>query len=118
LAYSKTGHTFQGQTCGPGHPIPCIIVQPGTIKMERTCPGLLYMFLSRATTIGTPEDRSTSAIFFFTNELTKKRIQNLTTTMSGEICKKIARRSKWVQLLNKNKLKIKISKKQKEDLIS
>jgi len=38
--------------------------------------------------------------------------------MSGEICKKIARRSKWVQLLNKNKLKIKISKKQKEDLIS
>lgn len=33
LAYSKTGHTFQGQTCGPGHPIPCIIVQPGTIKM-------------------------------------------------------------------------------------
>jgi hypothetical protein len=88
LAYSKIGHTFQGQTCGPGHPIPCIIVQPGTIKMERTCPGLLYMFLSRATTIGTPEDRSTSAIFFFTNELTKKRIQNLTTTMSGEICKK------------------------------
>ena len=74
--------------------------------------------LSRATPIGTPEDRSTSAIFFFTNELTKKRIQNLTTTMSGEICKKIARRSKWVQLLNKNKLKIKISKKQKEDLIS
>ena len=91
LAYSKTGHTFQGQTCGPGHPIPCIIVQPGTIKMERTCPGLLYMFLSRATTIGTPEDRSTSAIFFFTNELTKKRIQNLTTT----ICHKIIEDTSW-----------------------
>ena len=38
--------------------------------------------------------------------------------MSGEICKKIARRTKWVQLLNKYKSKIKISKKQKKDLIS
>jgi hypothetical protein len=71
LAYAKTGHTFQGQTCGPGHPIPYIIVQPGKLKMELTYTGLLYMFLSRATTIGTTEDRSTSAIFF-TNELTKK----------------------------------------------
>ncbi len=35
------------------------------------------MFLSRATTIGTPEDRSTSAIFFFTNELIKNRIKTL-----------------------------------------
>ena len=31
---------------------------------------------------------------------------------------KIARRSKWIQHLNKNKLKLKISKKQKQDLIS
>jgi hypothetical protein len=38
--------------------------------------------------------------------------------MSGELCKKIARRSKWIQHLNKKKLKLKISKKQKEDLMS
>ncbi len=94
LAYAKTGHTFQGQTCGPGHPIPCIIVQPGTLKMEHCCPGLLYMFLSRATTIGTPQDRSTLAIFFFTNELTKSRIKNLTTTQSGERCKQVEKQFK------------------------
>jgi hypothetical protein len=32
LAYAKTGHTFQGQSVGPGHPIPCIIVHPGKKK--------------------------------------------------------------------------------------
>jgi len=57
-------HTFQGQSAGPEHAIPCIIIQPGTLKMERLCPGLLYMFISRGTTIGTPEDISSSAIFF------------------------------------------------------
>jgi hypothetical protein len=31
--------------------------------MERLCPGLLYMFISRGTTIGAPEDRNSSAIF-------------------------------------------------------
>jgi hypothetical protein len=72
LAYAKTGHTFQGQRVGPSNVIPCIIVQPGSIKMERLCPGLLYMFISRATTIGSPEDRLSSAIFFFTNDMSKE----------------------------------------------
>jgi hypothetical protein len=55
--------------------------------MERLCPGLLYMFISRDTTIGTPEDRSLSAIFFTTDELTRDRIQNLTKNQNGELCK-------------------------------
>jgi len=63
LAYAKTGHTFQGQSAGPGHVIPCIIIQPGSSKMEKLCPGLLYMLLSRGSTIGTPECRLTSSIF-------------------------------------------------------
>jgi hypothetical protein len=78
LAYAKTGHTFQGQSTGPGHAIPCIIIQP--------------------TTIGTPEDRSSSAIFFTTDELTRDRIQNLTKNQKGELCRKIKRQSQWVRL--------------------
>jgi hypothetical protein len=88
LAYAKTGHTFQGQSAGPEHAIPCIIIQPGTLKMERLCPGLLYMFISHGTTIGTPEDRSSSAIFFTTDELTRDRTQNLTKNQKGEFRKK------------------------------
>jgi len=52
IAYARTGHTFQGQNVGPNHPIPCIVVNPGKKSMELLCPGLLYMFISRATTIG------------------------------------------------------------------
>ncbi len=46
--------------------------------MEGLCPGLLHMFLSQATDIGTEDDRAKSAIFFFTNDLNKKQIMNLT----------------------------------------
>jgi hypothetical protein len=56
--------------------------------MERLCPGLLYMFTSRGTTIGTPEDRKTSAIFFTTDELARDRIQNLTKKQNGNCAKK------------------------------
>ena len=118
LAYAKTGHTFQGQSAGPGHVIPCIIIQPGSSKMEKLCPGLLYMLLSRGSTIGTPECRLTSSIFFIGDELTKDRIQNLTTTCKGETCLKIKRRTKWVNFLKKNKAKLSISKKERLDLIN
>jgi len=118
LAYAKTGHTFQGQSAGPGHVIPCIIIQPGSSKMEKLCPGLLYMLLSRGSTIGTPECRLTSSIFFIGDELTKDRIQNLTTTCKGETCMKIKRRTKWVNFLKKNKAKLSISKKERLDLIN
>jgi len=117
LAYAKTGHTFQGQSAGPGHSIPCIVIQPGSLKMEKLCPGLLYMFLSRGTTIGTPECRSASAIFFTSNELTKQRIQQLTTTSKGEICIKIKRRTEWVNFLKRNQTCTKISLQEKQEVI-
>jgi hypothetical protein len=117
LSYAKTGHTFQGQSAGPEHPIQCIIIQPGSSNMEELCPGLLYMFISRGTTIGKKGNRSSSAIFFIGDELTKERIKNLTKTKSGEICRKIQRRSKWIKFQQKNKLQINISAKQRRDLI-
>ena len=118
LAYAKTGHTFQGQSAGPGHSIPCIIIQPGSSKMEKLCPGLLYMFLSRGTTIGSPNCRARSSIFFISDELTKDRIKNLTTTKTGEQCIKIARRTKWVNFLEKNNLPVTISVDKKQELIN
>jgi hypothetical protein len=111
LAYATTGHTFQGQSAGPEHTIPCIIVQPGTLNMECLCPSLFYMFISRGTMIGTPEDRSSSAIFFTTDELTRDRIQNLTKNQKGELCKKVKRESQWVKVLQRNKMKTFITRK-------
>jgi hypothetical protein len=80
--------------------------------MEKLCPGLLYMLLSRGSTIGTPECRLNSSIFFISDERTKDRIQNVTTTCKGETCMKIKCRTKWVNFLKKNKAKLSISKKE------
>ena len=118
LAYAKTGHTFQGQNVGPHHIIPCIIVHPGPKKMEQCCPGLLYMFTSRATTIGTPEDRSQSGLFFCSNDMNRDRISNLTTTQEGHECIKIKNRRKWIEYLQKNKCSINIDNKDRDKLIN
>jgi hypothetical protein len=95
LAYAKTGHTFQGQSAGLELTIPCILIQPGSSRMEKLCPGLLYMFMSHGTTIGSPKCRVNSAVFFTSDELTKQWIQNLTTTATGDICLKIKRQEKY-----------------------
>jgi hypothetical protein len=113
LAHAKTGHNIQGNTVGPGYAIPCIIVQPGSLAMEHICPGLLYMFLSRRTTIGSEEDRSSSAIFFFTSKLTNERIQTLTRTNDGKIEEKIKRRHKWTGFLRRNRVHTDITEDEK-----
>jgi hypothetical protein len=103
LAYGKTAHTFQGQTAGPGHPIEVIIVQPGTRSFEGQCPGLFYVLLSRATTIGVKKDHSDSAIFFFTNDMTYDRIWDLSKNKkTGRLYKSVQNRNKWIEHLKQN----------------
>ena len=117
IAYARTGHTFQGQNVGPNHPIPCIVVNPGKKSMELLCPGLLYMFISRATTIGTPQNRFKSALFFCSNNMNKARISNITQTKNGTETEKIKKRRKWIKYLQQHAYKIKISTNKKQNLI-
>jgi hypothetical protein len=85
--------------------------------MEKLCLGLLYMFISCGTTIGSPNCHVNSAIFFTSDELTKQWIQNLTTTATGDICLKIKLREKCVNYLQKNKLQLQIEPHEKMELI-
>jgi hypothetical protein len=117
LAFAKTGHTFQGQTVGPNHAIKCIIVHPGNKGMECLCPGLLYMFASRPTTIGSKDDRSKSGLFFCGGDMNRDRISNLTKTREGKECVKIKNRRKWVNFLRNHRRSIKVQHKEKEELI-
>ena len=118
LAYAKTCHTFQGQSVGKNCPISCIIVQPGTRDFEGKCPGLFYVFLSRATDIGSQEDRSTSAIFFEGPEMNSDRIRDLTHSLTtGREYAKVTKRKQWSNHLHRNLITPKISKQQKKDLI-
>jgi len=57
--------------------------------MELLCPGLLYMFISRATTIRTPENWFNSALFFSSNNINRARISNTTRTKNGTETEKI-----------------------------
>jgi hypothetical protein len=118
LAYAKTCHTFQGQTVGKNQPISCIIVQPGTRDFEGKCPGLFYVFLSRATDIGSPEDRSTSAIFFEGPDMTNDRIKDLTHSLTTQReYAKVTKRRIWTNHLHNNLINFTISKQQKSSLI-
>ena len=119
LAYAKTCHTFQGQTVGKNCPIECIIVQPGTRDFEGKCPGLFYVFLSRATDIGTEGNRGTSAIFFDTNEMNRDRIRDLTHSLTtGKEYSKVTKRNIWNNYLREHIVEITINAEDKERIIN
>jgi hypothetical protein len=110
LAYGKTVHTFQGQTVGPvtpGRPenaIQRIIVEPGTRQFEGNNVGLFYTTASRPTTIGRPDDKMSSAIYFDGPDFCKARITRLTTDKNGRLYKKANLRQKWVEYMKNNNL--------------
>lgn len=119
LAYGKTGHTFQGQTVGPNEPIESIIVQPGNRKFEGQNPGLFYTFISRATWIGTPEERWKSAIFFSSKDMNFDRLWNLCCKPStGAEYELVQQRRIWVEHLKNNLKRKTISEEDKADLIN
>ena len=117
LAFANTGHTFQGQSVGKGHPIPAIVVQPGSRRFEGNCPGLFYVFLSRATDIGTADDRSSSAIFFHTSDMNEDRVTDLLIGADGKEYQKVKKRKIWAEHLESNEYKPTITKKRKKRLI-
>jgi hypothetical protein len=76
------------------------------------------MFASRSTTIGTPDDRSKSVLFFCSNDMNIERISNLTTTKDGKECIKIKNRTKWIAFLRKNICSVNITETEKNNLLN
>ena len=123
LSFGRTVHTFQGQTVGPvadGRPpnsIQRIIVQPGTRKFEGNNVGLFYTTASRPTTIGTSDDKMSSAIYFDGPDFSRARITNLTKDRSGKMYIKARLRQEWVNYLKNNNTHVKVySEQEKKDL--
>jgi AAA domain len=108
LAYGKTIHTFQGQTVGPAtpgrpeNPIKRIIVEPGTRTFEGNNVGLFYTAMSRATTIGNPDDKMSSAIYFDGPNFSKQRVTSLTRQQNGAMYHKAYLRQRWVKFMKEN----------------
>ena len=88
-----------------------LIIDPGDTKWEQSCPGALYVALSRAKTMGTftsdieyPLD---SAVYWYGSHISQYRIlrghlkKNPKTGAPGEKCLLITKREKWVEYLEK-----------------
>ena len=106
LAFGRTIHTFQGQEARPqekGKPPNAaeqLVCDPGTRSFEGNTPGLLYTTTSRGTTIQDAQ-AGNSAIYFFGENMTRKRIQNLCLDSKGKLYKRVALRKKWVKYLRR-----------------
>jgi hypothetical protein len=108
LSFATTIHRCQGLSVGPvqpgqpPNPAEKIIVDIGTSRFEAIVPGLFYVALSRATTMG-GGDRRKSAIFFNGDNVTQERLVRMTYKKdSTQKLIRIERRDAWVDLLERH----------------
>ena len=113
ISWATTIHKFQGFEAGFDEKdmFRYLIVDPGDIKWEQTCPGALYVALSRAKTMGTfasdtsfPRD---SAIYWHGFGISTTRIlegHKKDSSIKGapkEKCVLVVKRDRWVNYLQK-----------------
>lgn len=106
ISFARTLHKFQGQSVGPDHPNKYMVFAPGSCTFEAQSPGLLYVGLSRMSTLGhSPE---TSPFLFFGPDATENRLTNVTHKRGDKSqptkikYKAIVMRDKWIQYLSEN----------------
>jgi len=108
LSFGRTIHTFQGQSAGPtsgknkSSSIMRIICDVGTTRFETQNIGLFYTALSRATTIGSEENKRIDSAIYFTHSLDKIRLDRLVTKVDGTEYDTVKRRNAWVENMTKN----------------
>jgi hypothetical protein len=111
-AFGKTCHTFQGQNAGPvlenqpANTVLRIVCDPGNRGFEGINPGLFYTLMSRATTLGTPDDVRSSAIYFCGDDMTPGRVLFIDRKKEGggrKLYDKAELRSAWVSQLKRGR---------------
>ena len=115
ISWATTIHKFQGFEAGfdVDDMFRHLIIDPGDLKWEQTCPGALYVALSRAKTMGTfgtdtsfPRD---SAIYWYGSGISTTRIldghlKNNTKKGGPKVqCLLIIKRDRWVAFLHQKK---------------
>jgi hypothetical protein len=121
LAFGRTGHSFQGMNVGPvsiGQPpnmFQKIICDLGLKSFEGLNPGFTYSIFTRCTTIGSPTDKLSSALYFFGKNLCDERISNLSINSKGFQYNKVSLRENWIKYLTKHthKSNLNLTEKQK-----
>ena len=124
LAWGITVHRFEGQSAGPVDPgkIPnaykCVVFDPHDSSAESLALGLFYTGVSRATTLG-DDTGLNSALFFDGKEATDARMQFLgKKTNSTDYYASYLKRKKWVDYLQSNCFKSKMTEEQRCNLLA
>ena len=115
ISWATTIHKFQGFEAGfdAKDMFRYLIVDPGDLKWEQTCPGALYVALSRAKTMGTftsdtsfPRD---SAIYWHGSGISTTRIleghkKNGNNKGDPKVkCLLVTKRERWVEYLHQKR---------------
>ena len=115
ISWATTIHKFQGFEAGfdASDMFRHLIVDPGDLKWEQTCPGALYVALSRAKTMGTFRDDTSfpqdSAIYWYGSGISTTRIldghlKNNAKKGGPKVkCLLIVKRDRWVAFLHQKK---------------
>ena len=78
--------------------------------MEATNPGLLYVAISRGTTMGDPDNLMSSAIYFFGSNMTKERLRGVNRMpkerKDATHLPLLSRREQWVKYLKEHQFVI------------
>jgi len=93
-----------------------IVCDIGKKKFEGTNPGFTYSIFSRCTTIGTPEDKLSSSLYFFGKNFNEKRISNLSKTKNGNTYNKVLHRNIWIHYLQQHTHSSNLTSKEKENI--
>ena len=108
LAWATTIHKAQGTEAGktepPRPPNPCnkIIVNLGKMHFEKTCPGLAYVAMTRANSLGKGNIME-SALYFMGDDFTKDRLTGMTKKKgTNELTLHCKRRANWIKHLERN----------------
>ena len=99
VAFARSIHKFQGQSVGPTHSNKIMVIHPGTVQFEATCPGLLYWGLSRTANSGNGNIDESSSYFY--GNVTIDRLANTTHKRKREtlsLYDAIQRRNWWIRL--------------------
>jgi len=102
-----TIHKFQGFEAGHGveDSINHLLVDPGLVTFEQRSLGLLYVALSRAKTIGNPNQGALnhgSNIYWIGANMCEARVTEVGKTKTG-MCEIFENRKKWTAFLAKRK---------------
>ena len=108
LAWATTIHKAQGTEAGktepPRPPNPCtrLIVDLGDKSFEKRCPGIAYVAMTRANSMGKGNIME-SAIYFMGSNFTRDRLTYMTRKKgTNELTEHCKRRANWINHLHRN----------------